>query len=178
MQNITLYGRKKEANVIVGQSLVDDKDYEYLKQWKWNLSKDGYAIRRESYSGVGCPSIFVFMHRAILENHGHDIKAYVVDHMDRNRLNNQKENLRICSIMQNNQNKKHKPTKNSPYKGVKYLKNINKYQATIPFDLGIFSTAEKARDAYNKTAKDIYGEFANPEVENIDCAISPLAGKQ
>jgi len=178
MKNITLYGRKKKANVIVGQALVDDDDYDYLKLWKWHLKDDDYAYRVEPYSGIGCRPIFVFMHRAILKNRGHDIKGYVVDHKDGNRLNNQKANLRKCTPLQNNQNKKHRPTKNSPYKGVKYLKKVNKYQASILLDLGMYSTAEKARDEYNEMAKGIYGEFANSGLEDVDYPINPLSGKQ
>ena len=145
---------------------MDDEDYEYLKQYKWNLNKDNYAYRVEPYTGSYGQPLFVMMHRTILRQNGKSIRGFVVDHRDGNRLNNQKCNLRTCTAIQNSQNKKHKPTKDSPYKGVKYLKGCNKYRASINLDLGTFPTAEEASATYNEMAIEIYGEFANCELIN------------
>ncbi len=147
-------------------ALVDDEDFAFLKQVPWKLNKDNYAYRVESYTGSYGQPIYTTMHRAILRYNNYDIKGKVVDHQDGNRLNNQKSNLRICTDIQNNQNKKHKSTKDSPYKGVRLLKRSGRYRASILLDLGTFPTAEKARDAYNETAIEIYGEFANLGLQN------------
>ena len=78
-------------------ALVDDADYGWLSQWKWRLNSHGYAIRTTCVEG--CEKIFN-MHRAIL---GAERLQYV-DHIDHNRLNNTRANLRfvtrqeICGI--------------------------------------------------------------------------------
>ena len=69
-------------------AIIDDKDFEYLNQWKWTY--DGrYAIRSVAFT-VGKRSK-IYMHRIILNTPvGMD-----TDHIDMNRLNNQRLNLRI-----------------------------------------------------------------------------------
>ena len=157
-------GQKNDTKTISAYAFVDDEDHKYLKQWRWNLSKYNYAYRVEQYTGYIIKPIFIMMHREILRINGKNIKGLVVDHEDGNPLNNQKSNLRICNDIQNNQNKKHKATKNSPYKGVKYLKGCNKYRAAINLDLGKFSTAEEASAAYKEASIEIYGKFSNCEL--------------
>jgi len=68
-------------------ALVDDEDYDNLSQHKWYFS-DGYAVRDHKR---------VAMHRQIM---GFP-KGMVVDHIDGNRLNNQRHNLRICTQREN-----------------------------------------------------------------------------
>ncbi len=158
---LTSYGQRNETNTIAGYALVDDEDYEYLRRWKWNLNKDNYAYRVEQYTGSYGQPLFTMMHREIMRQNSKNIRGLVVDHKDGDRLNNQKSNLRICNAIQNCQNKKHKPTKDSPYKGVIHLKGIDKYRASINLDLGTYPTAEEASATYNEMAIEIYGEYAN-----------------
>ena len=71
---------------------VDDEDY-HLKQYSWYPSKGAV------YGHIGTKT--VIMHRIIMGYTG----ELVIDHIDRNPLNNRKCNLRIVTRCQNNQNK-------------------------------------------------------------------------
>ena len=85
--------------------LVDDENYDYFNQWKWfgyKSSNTMYAKRvyRNRPMGI-CKNLS--MHREILKIDNPDIE---VDHIDGNGLNNQKENLRIVTVSQNQANRK------------------------------------------------------------------------
>lgn len=88
-----------------------------------------------------------------------------VDHIDHNRLNNQRSNLRFCTKSQNicNQRRRNK----TGFKGVgKTLARLqNPWRATIKIKgvrifLGYFPTPEQASEAYQAAAKFHFGEFA------------------
>ncbi len=108
MKTITLYKRigckwidKKPVSSYreVGEVQVDDSDYDYLSQWRWFMDKDGYAVRFiEDASGK---TVAVLMHRVILEAK----KGELGDHIDRNRKNNQRSNLRITDFRGNSLNR-------------------------------------------------------------------------
>ena len=90
----------------------------------------------------------------------------VLDHKDGNPLNNRLSNLREASSADNqaNQKKQSKQT-SSFYKGVYLFKRDNKWMAYINregkrYHLGYFNSQEEAAVAYDKKAKDLFGEFA------------------
>ena len=90
-----------------------------------------------------------------------------IDHIDLNRLNNSKDNLRVCTKTQNRQNRTKQSNNTSGFKGVSYDKKRNKWQAGIGVNgkrigLGRFDTPELAYEAYCKSAKEIQGEFFHP----------------
>lgn len=140
-------------------ALVDNEDFEYLNQFKWQaipLTRGGfttyYASRKEYSSG---PTIY--MHKVIL---GTDS---IVDHKDGNPLNNRRSNLRKATISQNNANRK--ATGSSQYLGVSISNDKKKWVANICCDhkkhyLGRYSSEKDAAKAYNEAAKRFHGEFA------------------
>lgn len=89
-------------------AIVDDSDYEWLNQVKWYLKyvdeNRFYAARHRKIKGE---KKTIYMHRAImagdLDAIGLDSKE--VDHRNRNRLDNRRENLRICSKKENLENR-------------------------------------------------------------------------
>jgi hypothetical protein len=99
-----------------------------------------------------------FMHREILNTPLNK----QVDHIDHDGLNNQRDNIRICSVSQNHMNKK--PIGVSKYLGVfydrKYIRAAIKYHGKYHY-LGFFKTENDAALAYNEAAKKYHGEFAN-----------------
>lgn len=95
---IPLHGKYGKGKV----TLVDgDYDGEYFSQFKWYVSKKGYAVRQDGY---GRSRKLVYLHHEVLPGKtkaGH----WVRDHKDRNRLNNRSCNLHFVSHTDNMRNK-------------------------------------------------------------------------
>lgn len=142
-------------------TIVDAEDYSELSQYKWHHVK-GYAVRSEVYQINGqTKRRTIRMHRAILKP-GDD---WQVDHINRNKLDNRKSNLRLCTTQENTRNVG--PIKNttSIYKGVYWSKKAGKWIAQIHHNykkkrIGTFECEHEAAEAYNKAAKEIHGDFA------------------
>jgi hypothetical protein len=98
-------------------TFVDDEDYGLACQFKWHAavfqSGDVYAAARLT-SGT------VYMHRLLL---GVTDPAIVVDHKDRDTLNNRRDNLRITTKKQNNENRGRNTKSKSGVRGVIQRKN-------------------------------------------------------
>ncbi len=149
-------------------AMVDDEDYAWLNQFKWAFTiakkkNTGYAMLG---FGINGRLDYIYMHRLIMnfpENFG-------IDHKDRNGLNNQKSNLRICNPSQSSANQTRSKKNTSGFKGVcfRHKRKLRQWQATINFQrkyiyLGYFNTAEEAHEAYKKAAVELFGEFARFE---------------
>lgn len=153
----------KEIPLTKGKiALVDDADYEWLMQWKWHVTTNGYAVRRER--GKGKPAPFVIMHRALIGT----APGMDTDHIDGNKPNNQRNNLRMVTRSQNNANIRRAKNSTSGFKGVSFSKSRNKWSASISlnrkyFWLGYFNVAEDAYEAYCRKAKELFGEYARFE---------------
>lgn len=87
-----------------------------------------------------------------------------VDHINRNPLDNRRDNLRLCSRSENNKNiRKKRQTKNN-FKGLS-LNKIGTWRVEITsqrtrYYLGTFDTEAEARAAYIGAAKVLHGDFA------------------
>ena len=89
-----------------------------------------------------------------------------IDHINGVRDDNRIANLREATQAQNTQNRK-RPQGKNPYLGVYWYAQRNKWRAIIVLDghskhIGLFTTAEEARDAYLAAKKEIH-PFANTE---------------
>jgi hypothetical protein len=136
-------------------AIVDDEDFERLNQLKWHVTRFGYA-------GHWFPKKkYVFMHNLIQKVP----IGMQPDHINRNKLDNRKCNLRICTKSENNINKSLHPCNTSGFRGVHFYKSRKKWQAYINKDskrtfLGYFKTKEEAALVYNNFALKYFGEFA------------------
>lgn len=141
-------------------TLVDDEDYDFLTACgSWFVTKNGYAVHSFKFNGV---VVQEYMHRIILQPK----KGYQTDHINGDKLDNRKCNLRYATNIQNSWNKISGDKKRSLPRGVyKHTQNHNWVaQIQIPFGkrihLGSFKTKSEAAYTYNQFAEQLFGEFA------------------
>ncbi len=142
-------------------ALVDDEDFERVSCFKWYTDTLGYIQR--TYSTVE-QSIkgkkTCLLHREILPS-----CAKEIDHINGNKADNRKENLRECTRSQNCINQAIRKDNKSGVKGVYWAKDRQKWRACIgvnwkTINLGTFKNKEDALVAYNDAAIKYFGEFA------------------
>lgn len=101
-----------------------------------------------------------YLHRMILGA----AQGAEVDHRDGNGLNNRRENLRLASRSENNQNRRWSKMGDQGMRGVSFHKASRKWDARIqangvPIRLGLFSTPEEAKAAYLKASSELHKSF-------------------
>ena len=141
-------------------AIVDDEDYEYCNQFKW------YAVKSRNTFYAGRAPLdgnkkLILMHREILGVHGN----LQVDHRNYNSLDNRKENMRVCTPQQNNQNQRCSKRNKFGAKGVTWCKISKKFRARIAtgekrIHLGCFNVLGDADSAYRIAEEKYFGEFS------------------
>lgn len=133
---------------------IDTKDAELVSKYQWSLSgQNGYPKAGHSKAPKNG-----YLHRMLLQPEPYE----KVDHINGNKLDNRRKNLRIVTSQQNNM-ARHIINAKSGYKGVN--RHGVGYRATIKFNrkqirLGTYPTPEKAARAYNQAALALFGEYA------------------
>jgi hypothetical protein len=133
---------------------VSDEDYDELSKYHWHVDINGGVSGRPN-------KVRTLMHRYIMKPNINE----EVDHIDGNRMNNQRSNLRIATSSQNKMNRGPRKDNTSGYKGVSWHSQNNKWTARIKagdkyLHLGLFDNIEDAKNAYNKSAIELHKEFA------------------
>lgn len=164
---------KVRANGGFVETLVDDADFEIFSLHAWRLFGAGY-VGRKVYTHCKDGKSFYradYMHRLVLSAPP-DVQ---VDHINRNKLDNRRSNLRTCTASENGCNKPPQATKNglataSRFKGVRRAAPATRMKSK-PWvaeirtsgrrkNLGYFATEEEAAAAYDAAAIERQGEFA------------------
>jgi hypothetical protein len=137
---------RNKNKVIVEYALVDEDDYEKVNKYKWHLNPGGYAQGK-----IGRKDIR--LHHFVFKK---PEKGNIIDHINQDKCNDSKLNLREVSRSMNahNQIKNTNIESSSKYKGVSWNKNENKWRAVSVFEkktdsLGVFETEEEAAKAYD-----------------------------
>lgn len=150
-------------------AIVDDSDYEKLIRFKWCAHKVrrkqtvyGFRAMRTCRCPFSVKQHGIYMHRVIMQCP----QGFEVDHRDRDQLNNQKYNLRICTHSQNLQNRPIRIDSHNKYKGIVWHSSTNKWQARIKVNghkisLGYYDDELDAAMAYDEGALMYHEEFAH-----------------
>lgn len=147
-------------------ALISKNNLELILQFVWYLNKDGYPITH----GTDDKSIIygrgMKMHKMIM---GRVEKGMVIDHINRNRLDNRITNLRICTAKENSYNTKKKESSTQKYKGIKQQSN-NLWSAIVTKDgkkytIDDIPTEKEAAIIYDTMAEELFGKFAGKNFE-------------
>lgn len=163
VRQIPLRNFKKE---IIGYALVDAEDYEMLTAYCWSMAH-GYVVTSKSRTPHRS------MHRLLMNAP----KGMVVDHINNNRLDNRRANLRLCTFHQNRMNTFGPRTrKTSRFLGVtprgeKWVAQT-KHCGEVIY-IGLYDTEEGAARARDAVAFGLRGEFAKLNFPEEVQAIAP-----
>ena len=149
---IYLYNKQSKE---VARAIIDAEDVGKIKAHKWHLSAYGYATTNlPKGKQVGIQHIVLGIDPC---------RKNQVDHKNRNRTDNRKSNLRICTQTENIWNSRLPINNTSGYKGV--YKHDGKWQAMICvksklIHLGLFKTKVSAAKAYNEAVVKCRDKYA------------------
>jgi hypothetical protein len=148
----------KEIDMVKGfKTIVDDEDYKKYKIYngiRWYCGCKGYAVMSHYPQGFPGPHKTIFLHRLI----NNTPEGMWTDHINGNRLDNRRCNLRTIDRSGNVLNGKKFKTNTVGYRGVYF--RFGKYIPRIcikgtRYTLGYFNTAEEARDKRFEFAKEM-----------------------
>lgn len=135
-------------------AIIDDEDYELVSQYNWSGARSGesdhiYAVTR------------LRMHRLVMNA---PLGMYV-DHINGDTLDNRKENLRLCTNAENQQNARARGG-TSQYKGVSYNKKMKKWLGAFTvlgqtYHCGYFDDEKECARAVDKKRREVCGDFAS-----------------
>ena len=152
---IVLYSKSKkgEEPQEIARAIIDKNDLDKVKNLKWSLTSFKYVINTNNGS--------LYLHQLILG----EKKWFIIDHINMDKLDNRKNNLRFCTVSQNGMNRDKDKNNTSGFKGVSWSKNDRKWRARInlkgkEIHLGNFDDKKEAARVYNEAAKKYHGEFA------------------
>ena len=187
VSNEVLYQDEEETRVKIS-SPVNGTDIFVIDTEEWNRLHDDYEniffttqkIDRTKYKRYGIkPYVYVThgpyghspsqrtcsrLHRLICNTP----EGMVTDHINGDSLDNRKSNLRVCTNAENARNNTLSATSSVGFKGVQGKSDGSRlpYRARIKYNykeilLGRFVTKEEAALAYDKKAKELFGEYAS-----------------
>ena len=144
--------------------IFDLEDYGLIKDYFWNINNMGYVYCLV-WKGNKCKNLF--LHKLVMNCPNNK----QVDHINRDKLNNRKSNLRICMAKENYRNRGANSRNTSGVIGVCFDKKSNKWKSQIWVDgksiyLGTYEDKNEAIKVRLAAEKKYFGEFA-PQDENV-----------
>lgn len=152
----------KEIPITRGEvTIVDDDNFEYLSQFKWNCTKFGYVQTTQIINGK---KTNIWMHRLVAGTP----PGMKTDHINGDKKLNTRANLRTCTMAENMRNRGMQKNNTSGYKGVFWSIKGKKWRAQITVNkkaihLGLFDDPKEAYETYKLAADAYFGDFAKRE---------------
>ena len=142
---------------------VDKDDLELAKQYYWVKDANGYAVTSTPHKGKSAYRL----HRLIMNAKD----GFVVDHINHDKSDNRKQNLRICTISQNAMNMRHKQNRELP-KGICINKSNGMYVAQITknyknIHIGSYKNLNEAIAARKKAEQALFGDYNYQEDQDF-----------
>lgn len=139
---------------------VDDDIYHEFKGKVYLRVKTKKNVKGEVHTLYYVVTSKGYLHRIV----ANAPQGYEVDHIDRNTLNNRRDNLRICTRQENSRNKTKQSNNTSGHKGVSWDKAKKKWRAFISVDrkqifLGRYNTIEEAIEARKQADTKYFKDF-------------------
>lgn len=139
---------------------VSAQDLLHMMQFNFYLAPDGYA-RTGSLRAYGCPEAVA--HRLVLGAP----PGFEIDHINGDRLDNRRSNLRVVTRSQNHQNRRGPRRGSSRFKGVMWDKRLSMWRAAVQLGRRCvyrahFRSEVEAALAYDTAALRIFGVYAAP----------------
>ena len=158
---IPLKNKNKE---IIDYSIVSEEDYLELNKYKWYISNNEYVEGKYNNKTI---SMHKFIMNIILNK---DSKNKIVDHINSNKFDNRRDNLRIVTHSENARNRTKHKNSTSKYYGVSYVKVNNIWMSCIVFNntrlQAYYKIEEHAAYQYDLWIKEYDIEYSN--MNNID----------
>jgi hypothetical protein len=139
-------------------AIVDDDVHEELSRFSWWFGNGGYAQRTEKRRGE---KRNVMMHHHVLPR----LPEFQIDHINGNKLDNRRSNLRYATASENHINKGLIRSNTSGFTGVSWRANRGRWKAYFKKNgrqiyVGQFKTREEAARARDAAVRDAFGEFS------------------
>lgn len=168
MKTVPLHGKKAAGRV----ALVDDEDYDLVmpRRW-WVLERKIKGQRtRGPYAVTGTKK--ADGRRSLISMHQMITGYPMTDHKNHDGLDNRRSNLRTATKAQNAGNSRPAQGNSSRYKGVHWNSGRRGWRAAIVHQgkdryLGTFDTEEDAALAYDTAARELFGEYAAPNLPHL-----------
>lgn len=146
----------KKNGTIRCYTLIEARDLKRVSTHTWSLMGRNYIKARIDGKDI-------YLHRFIMNQTDPNI---IVDHINRDSLDNRRSNLRLANRNQNAFNRKKSLNKSSQYKGVSFDKTKSMWQSYVKMEgikylLGYFPKEKQAAKVYDQAASYYYGQFAS-----------------
>lgn len=139
--------------------LIDEGDFEKVKKYSWCISKTGYPVANINGKATK-------LHRYLLNI---EVPEVIVDHINRNKLDNRRNNLRTCTALENARNTTVSKNNKTGYLGISTTPQ-GKYRARIMVNrkeirLGNYDKIEDAIKARKQAEIKYFGQFAPTKIK-------------
>lgn len=134
--------------------IIDCDDYQKIKNYTWRASSNGYIITTKNRKNI-------LLHRLIMNPSDN----LIVDHINHNKKDNRKKNLRICTMSNNNMNKSKLSSNTSGVTGVTWNENSGCWVSQIGLNnnmiiLGYNTNFDEAVKLRKEAEEKYFGEYS------------------